>query len=143
MMLVSACLAGKKCRYDGGDCRDDRIAGLLKEGQAIPVCPEVLGGLPVPREPCEIVRENGLTRVMSLSGKDKTREYRRGARETLELAEKHGLKKAVLKAHSPSCGRGSIRDGSFTGRMIEGSGVTADLLIRHGIEVFTELEFEE
>ena len=142
MILVSACLAGEKCRYDGRDCRHEAIADLLRKGEAVTACPEVLGGLPVPREPCEVMDRGHGCRVLSISGADRTVEFMKGANETLALARRYKIHKAIMKAFSPSCGSGRIHDGSFSGKMVEGNGVTAELLQRHGIEVCTELDLE-
>ena len=140
--LVSACLAGENCRYDGSNVLDERIAGLVTAGRAAAVCPEVLGGLPVPREPCEIQSvKGGPVKVISQSGRDCTKYFRKGAERVLRIARKSGIKTAILKSRSPSCGCGSIYDGTFSGRLVEGRGVTADLLIRNGISVFTEDEW--
>lgn len=137
--LVSACLAGENCRYDGKNSRNEAIVELVREGRAIPVCPEQLGGLPTPRIPCEIVRsEDGIIRVINKEGKDCTREFLSGAEKTLALAKARGVKKAILKARSPSCGCGQIYDGTFSGKLVRGSGITAQLLMDHGIEVCTE-----
>ncbi len=107
---------------------------LLKTETLIPVCPEQLGGLPTPREPAEI-REG---RVITKSGKDVTENFKRGAEEVLKIAKMFGIKEAVLKQGSPSCGCGRIYDGTFSGKIVEGDGVTVALLKRHGIKVITE-----
>jgi uncharacterized protein YbbK (DUF523 family) len=137
--LVSACLAGENCRYDGKNSRIEAIAELVRQGRAIPVCPEQMGGLSTPRSPCEIVRSgDGGIKVMSRDGRDCTREFRIGAEKTLAIAKAHGIKKAILKSKSPSCGCGQVYDGTFSGKLTEGHGITARLLMDHQIEVFTE-----
>ena len=123
-ILVSACLLGTPCRYDGASRPCGELARLEVLGhRLIPVCPEVMGGLPTPRPPAELQRDGRL-----------------GAEEVLELARAHRCTLAVLKERSPSCGRGQIYDGSFTGRLTEGSGVTARLLEEHGVQVYGESE---
>lgn len=134
MILVSACLAGLHCRYDGEEKSNETVIRLVQEGKALPVCPEQLGGLTTPRLPCEII--NG--RVIRKDGTDVTAEFARGARECLALAELTGAKFAILKAKSPSCGFGRLYDGSFSGRVIEGDGVFGALCRENGISVQTE-----
>ena len=138
-ILVSACLLGTPCRYDGSGKADARLLKLGAKRQLIPVCPELLGGLPTPRPPAERVG----ARILDKSGADVTDAYLRGAQETLRLARLLGCKTAILKARSPSCGHGRIYDGSFTGKLIPGSGVTAELLAKNGIRVFTEDELPD
>ncbi|MEM4473538.1 MAG: DUF523 domain-containing protein [Candidatus Bathyarchaeia archaeon] len=136
MKLCSACLLGLKCRYDGGHSLNDRVVNLLKEEVLIPICPEQLGGLPTPREPAEI--RNG--RVLTKSGKDVTENFQRGAEQVLMLAKLMGIKEAILKQGSPSCGCGLIFDGTFTGKLTRGDGVTTTLLKKNGIKVIPDDE---
>jgi uncharacterized protein YbbK (DUF523 family) len=149
MFLVSACLLGLNCRYDGEGYHDEKLLELAKQGRVIPVCPEQLGGCDTPRPPCEICGGSGgdvldgRCRVISAKGEDRTDHFIRGALETLKLAEAYGIKKAVLKARSPSCGHGMIYDGSFSGKTTEGNGVTAELLIRNGIEVISDEDYRQ
>ncbi len=133
-ILVSACLLGVNCRYSGDGQKIDEIGELMEFAELIPVCPEVLGGLPTPRPPAERRGEKVCTR----DGADVTRAYRRGAEECLRLAELFGARIALLKERSPSCGAGEIYDGSFSGRRVPGSGVTAELLEAHGVRVCGE-----
>src|SRR5688572_2979638 len=146
LVLVSACLAGRACRYDGGSNPDDAIGRLVAEGRAVLVCPEEDGGLGTPRPPAEIVGGDGhdvldgKARVVTNQGVDVTAEYVRGAELALAAAQDAGVTRAVLKARSPSCGRGCVYDGSFTRTPIEGDGVTAALLQRNGVEVLTDEE---
>ena len=133
-LLVSACLLGTPCRYDGKSKADARVLALAERYELIPVCPEQLGGLPTPRDPSE--RQGD--RVVMQSGRDVTEEYRRGAEAALALCINHGCKVAVLKEKSPSCGCGFVYDGTFSRRLIEGDGVTAELLKAHGIAVCGE-----
>ena len=133
-LLVSACLMGMKCRYDGGDKLRPGVTELAERYDLVPVCPELLGGLPVPRRPSEI--KGG--RVLSQDGTDLTAEFRLGAERALELALSRGARKALLKSNSPSCGSGRVYDGTFSGRLVPGDGMAAALLKSRGIEVFTE-----
>ncbi|MBR5535598.1 MAG: DUF523 domain-containing protein [Clostridia bacterium] len=132
-LLISACLLGLSCRYDG-ESRDYDLKDVKEKFNLIPICPEIYGGLPTPRVPSEI-RENG---VFNREGLDVTAQYEKGAREALHLAKLFDVKYALLKAKSPSCGSGEIYDGSFSGTLTKGDGITARLLKENGIEVFTE-----
>lgn len=138
-ILISACLLGTPCRYDGASRGDPRIAALLERHQLVPVCPEQLGGLPTPRPPAE--RQG--SRVVSREGSDVTAAYRQGAEASLALCKLFGCQAAVLKERSPSCGRGEIYDGTFTGTLIPGNGVTAELLASHGILIYGESRLPE
>jgi len=135
-ILVSACLLGINCRYNGVPVVSEDVLALLKRHTLIPVCPEQLGGLATPREPSEH-REG---RVVTGSGRDVTEEYSRGAAETLRLAQLYGCRYAILKERSPSCGHGRIYDGSFSGVLVPGSGSAAALLEANGITVLGESE---
>lgn len=138
-ILVSACLLGVACRYDGDSRPNDAVWALAERYRLIPVCPESMGGLPIPREPSEIVGD----RVLSRTGKDVTAEYRRGAELALALTQKYGCRAALLKERSPSCGTGKIYNGNFDGGLTDGYGVTAALLRENGIAVFGESEIEK
>ncbi len=135
-IIVSACLAGLNCRYDGVAKPCDKVMTLVAEGRAVPVCPEQMGGLPTPRISAERLGK----RVVREDGVDVTAEFVRGAEEALNLAKLIGAKKAILKAKSPSCGCGLIYDGSFTKTVVPGDGVFAALCRQNGIEVKTEEE---
>ncbi|MGI6268965.1 MAG: DUF523 domain-containing protein [Candidatus Howiella sp.] len=139
-MLISACLLGVRCRYDGQSrpLSDADIRRLREEYILIPVCPEVYGGLPTPRPPAERQGE----RVVTQSGADVTAAYLRGAEETLRLAAVFGCRTALLKARSPSCGKGEIYDGGFCGRLVSGDGVLAERLTAAGVEIFRETEID-
>lgn len=139
MLLISACLLGCACRYDGKSKPHPLAVELARRGLAVPVCPEQLGGLPTPRKPSE--RQGD--RVVMADGRDVTAEYRRGAEETLHLARLYGCTAAVLKERSPSCGKGQIYDGTFTGTLAAGDGVTAELLTAGGIKVYGESELKK
>lgn len=144
MILISACLCGINTRYDGKNNLNDEAARLLKEGKAVLVCPEQLGGMSTPREPHEICGGTGAdvldgkAKVISISGLNSTEQFIRGAEETLKIAKKVGAEEAYLKAKSPSCGFEKIYDGSFSGTKAAGNGVTAELLLRNGIKVYNE-----
>lgn len=139
MYIISACLAGVDCKYSGGNNLDPRLVKLLEEKKAILVCPEQLGGLTTPRLPSEIVYdENANKKVINIEGKDVTKEFLKGAEETLKIAKLIGAKEAILKAKSPSCGKGSIYDGQFRHKLVAGNGITTDLLEKNGIKVYTE-----
>lgn len=144
MIIVSACLCGINCKYNGGNNIDERVLKLVLEGKAIPICPEQLGGLETPRLPHEISGGNGKdvlehkAKVISREGMDSTNKFEKGAFETLAFAKKLGVTCAILKANSPSCGFGIIYDGSFSGSKKKGNGVTAELLCQNGINIFTE-----
>ena len=134
-IAVSACLLGEACRYDGRSKPCARVQELAADGhELVPVCPEVAGGLPTPRTPCEIVGD----RVLSKDGADRTDAYRRGASEVLRLAGALGCRAALLKARSPACGSGEVYDGSFSGTLTAGDGVAAAALSAAGIAVFGE-----
>lgn len=135
-ILISACLLGTPCRYDGKSKRHALIDALAEKHELVPVCPEVLGGLPTPRTPSERIGDA----VLMQSGRDVTENYRAGAQAALALAREHGCTLAVLKARSPSCGSGEIYDGTFSRTLTARDGVTAELLKDHGIRVFTEEE---
>ena len=137
-ILVSACLLGVRCRYDGKSKPHPAVERLMEQHTLIPVCGEILGGLPTPR----VSAERQGARVVTADGCDVTAAYRRGAEEVLRLAERYGCKAAILKERSPSCGSGRIYDGTFTGTLTDGWGVTAELLRDHGICVIGESEAE-
>jgi len=136
MKVVSACIAGVKCRYDGSAKPCQKVIELVKKGEAIPVCPEQLGGLSTPRAPSE---QKG-NKVITKDGKDVTAEFEKGAHEALNIVKMAGCKEAILKSNSPSCGSGLVYDGSFSGKLIKGDGVFAKLLKANKIKVMTEEE---
>ena len=136
--VVSACLAGLHCRYDGRTNHKPEVAELVASGLAVPVCPEELGGLPTPRDPSD---RRGDT-VVSNAGRDVTFEFASGAEAALYIAEEYGCSAAILKARSPSCGSGMIYDGSFSGTLTDRDGVAAEMLKKNGISVFTEEEIK-
>ena len=137
-VLVSACLLGVNCRYNGVPKEDREVRELLNREDItlIPVCPEQLGGLPTPRTPSERKGES----VVSSEGEDRTGAFTRGAEEALRIAELYGCEVAILKERSPSCGNKEIYDGGFTGTVVSGEGVTAELLRKNGVKVFGESE---
>lgn len=134
IILVSACLLGVECRYDGESKPNDAVLVLLERHTLIPVCGEVMGGLPTPRVPSERRGDS----VFNAEGADVTAAYRRGAAEVARLAHLYGAKIAILKERSPACGSGQIYDGTFTHTLTEGWGVTAEALGQHGVAVYGE-----
>jgi len=134
MKVCSACLLGIKCRYDDKSKSNKKVIKISKKEVLIPVCPEQLGGLSTPRERAE---KKG-KKIITKSGKDLTSNFNRGAKEVLKLVKLFGAKEAILKQKSPSCGFGKIYNGTFSGKVIRGNGVTASLLKRNGIKVVTE-----
>lgn len=138
-MLISACLLGVKCRYNGTGGGLEGLPELMELAELIPVCPEILGGLPTPRPPAE--RKNG--RVINCEGGDVTEAYLKGAQESLHLARTFGAKLALMKERSPSCGAGEIYDGSFTHTRLPGDGTASELLKASGIEVYGETRIHE
>ena len=138
-ILISACLLGCRCRYDGASKPLDRASELAERHTLVPVCPEQLGGLATPRPPAE--RQGD--RVVTREGADVTAQYRRGAEEALRLCRLFDCRAAVLKERSPSCGCGAVYDGTFTGTLTAGDGVTAELLRAAGIPVYGESRLDE
>ncbi|MES2870262.1 MAG: DUF523 domain-containing protein [Pseudomonadota bacterium] len=148
-VLVSRCLLGHRVRYDGGASGPyPQLAQWQAEGRVIALCPEVAGGLPTPRAPAEIPGGQGVAvldgtaSVMTNDGEDVTEAFVSGAHLALALAQQHGIRIAILKSNSPSCGNLLTYDGSFSGVKVQGQGVTAALLTRAGIQVFSELELD-
>ena len=135
-ILVSACLAGVNCKYNGNNNENEKIIELIKNKDVILVCPEQLGGLKTPRIPAEIINN----KVITKDNIDVTKEYQKGAEEVLTLAKKFNIKKAILKSKSPSCGKGKIYDGTFSNSLIDGNGITTELLKQQGIEVISSDE---
>ena len=133
-IIVSACLLGVSCRYDGNSKPNEKIIDLKEKYNLIPICPEIMGGLPTARMPAEI--KDG--RVKTENGIDVTEEYKKGADEAIKLAKLFGCKKAILKENSPSCGCGKIYNGEFTRTLKDGNGITAELFMKNGIDVFGE-----
>jgi len=144
MILVSACLCGINTKYNGENNLSQGVLKLIRKERIIPICPEQLGGLTTPREPCEICGGTGgdvLDRkaiVITSNGKNVTDNFLRGAYETLNIAKAFNIQKAILKSKSPSCGYNKIYDGTFKKNIIKGNGVTTELLIKNGIKIYTE-----
>ena len=138
-ILISACLVGENCKYDGGNNLNPKIEALLEKYDLIPFCPEEQGDLPTPRNPSEIKGE----RVVMDNGKDVTENFSRGAKKALMLALYLKIKIAVLKERSPSCGTHQVHDGSFSNTLIDGMGITAKLLKENGIKVYSEDEIDK
>lgn len=139
MVLVSSCLGGINCKYSGENNLNPFVLELINKGLAIPLCAEQLGGLSTPRIPAEILKE----KVITKNGNDVTEEFLKGAKNVLEICKTLNIKTAILKSKSPSCGLGKIYDGSFSGKLIDGNGITAQFLINNGIKVFTENQIDE
>lgn len=137
-ILVSACLLGEACRYDGKSKPVCDVISLKNKYELIPVCAEVLGGLPTPRVGAEIVGD----KVIRADGIDVTYEYHKGAEAVLQIARENNCKIAILKTKSPSCGKGKVYDGTFTKTLTNKNGILAELLISNGISVFDETEIE-
>ncbi len=137
-ILVSACLCGIDCRYDGKSNRFNKIDDIFEKYEIIPFCPECYGGLATPRPPAEIVSNS----VITCYGDDVTSQYIRGAEQALELCKRFNIKYALLKERSPSCGKNYIYDGSFSKKLVSGHGICAGMLINNGINVFGESEID-
>lgn len=138
-ILVSACLLGEPCRYDGKAKPSPAVLALGSRFDLVPICPETAGGLPTPRIPSEIVGE----KVLNQAGEDVTAAFMRGAAAAVETARTLSVKRAVLKARSPSCGRDTVYDGTFSGTLTPGDGVTAAALRAAGVVIYTESEAEQ
>ena len=135
MMLISACLVGINCKYNGKNNYNEKALDLVKKGIAIPICPEQLGGLTTPRNPSEIRTIDNKVHVIVSTNNDVTKEFEKGAYEVLKLAKDLNVDKVILKSKSPSCGIGKIYDGTFSNNLIDGNGILANLLIDNNIEV--------
>ena len=147
LYLISACLCGIDCKYSGGNNYNDKIFRIFSRGEGILVCPEQLGGLATPRIPCEIVGGSGeevlqgKARVLNSDGVDLTKEFIKGAEETLKIAKAIDCKKVILKANSPSCGFGRIYSGNFNGELVVGEGVTSALLRKNGVIIESDKNY--
>jgi len=135
-VIVSACLIGENCRYDGGNCQNNRVLDYLKDKEYIWACPEQLGGLSTPRFPCERKED----KVINNEDQDVTAAFKKGAQSFIALARAHNCTLAIMKSLSPSCGKGLIYDGTFSGKMKEDNGVTTELLLENNIEVIADTE---
>ena len=138
-LLVSACLLGENCKYSGGNNYAPAVEALRERFELVPVCPEQLGGLPTPRVPSERVGERVLTR----DGRDVTEAFQSGAERTLDIAQAEGITRAVLQERSPSCGSGCVYDGTFSGTLVPGRGVAAELLEENGVQVLSGSRLDE
>ena len=138
-ILISACLLGEPCRYDGKAQPCEAAKALAEQYELVPVCPEQLGGLPTPRTPSEIQSDG---RVVDCKGDDRTEAFLDGAREALAIARERACKRAVLKSRSPSCGVHEVYDGSFEGVVVPGRGIAADMLVRAGLDVVDEVDVQ-
>ena len=138
-LLISACLLGRNCKYNGGNNYHPLTEKLREQYDLVPICPECMGQLPIPHDPSERVGD----KVLSKSGADVTAAFRLGAEQTVKAARKSGAKKAVMKERSPSCGFGAIYDGTFTGTVVPGNGVAAEALVAEGVAIWGESRIEE
>lgn len=138
-LLISACLLGRNCKYNGGNNYTPLVERLKERYELVPVCPECFGGLPIPHDPSERVGD----KVLSKAGEDVTGAFILGAEKTLAVARGQGITLAVLKERSPSCGFGAVYDGTFTGTVVPGSGVAAELLAKNGVAIYGESRIEE
>ncbi|SRR6056297_448322 len=143
MILISACLLGINCKYSGENNKIKGLEELLKKEILIPVCPEQLGGLETPRKPSEIITKNRIKYVVDKNGNDVTSQFLKGAEETLKIVNMYNIKEAILKSNSPSCGCGSIYDGTFSGKIVKGDGITSALLKSKNIKIFNETNYFE
>lgn len=141
-ILVSACLLGVNCKYNGNNSISEDIIKLREKHNLIPICPEQLGGLSTPRPQAEITYEDKTLKVKSINCDNVTNEYIKGAKESLKIAKIYDCETAILKARSPSCGSLKIYDGTFTSRLIDGKGITAKLFIENNIKVYNEFNFK-
>ena len=142
MILISACLVGINCKYNGGNNLNEKALELVKNGEAIPICPEQLGGLSTPRNPSEIRIINNKRCVINNKNEDVTNQFVRGAEEVLKLAKELNVEKVILQSRSPSCGVGKIYSGNFDKQLIDGNGILAQMLIDNGIEVVDIEDYE-
>lgn len=147
MRVVSSCLCGINCKYNGANNKHEKFLEELRAGEIIPLCPEQMGGLATPRSACEIVGGSGedvlagQARVFNAVGEDVTEFFIKGAQEFLAIIQQAGINEAVLQRRSPSCGVGKIYDGSFSGQLVAGNGVTAALLKKHGIKTWNDEDY--
>ena len=137
--VVSACLLGDNCRYNGGNNYNENVCKFLSNKEYIKVCPECLGGLSIPRLPSEIIGD----KVINSSNIDVTLNYKKGAEETLKICQNENINCAIMKSRSPSCGCGKIYDGTFSKKLVDGDGITVRLLKEHGINVLSEEDINE
>ena len=147
MYLISSCLCGVNCKYNGSNNLNSKCLDLFKEGKAILICPEQLGGLLTPRTPAEIQGDsegvlNGNNKIITKKGLDVTKEFLKGAYETLHIAKLSKINKAILKEGSPSCGVNYIYDGNFNGTKIKGKGLTATILEKNGIDIISDIDLK-
>ncbi len=137
MYLVSSCLLGVNCRYDGKNNYNDRLFEYFKAAELMPVCPELIGGLSIPRKPCEITENQNGFKIYNINGKDMTDRFIRGAYKTLKIAEILNIKNTIFMERSPSCGVHKIYDGNFNNKLISGQGITTRILENNGIKVYS------
>ncbi len=142
MILISACLAGINCKYSGKNNLHPFFKNLVNNGKAVPICPEQLGELVTPRDPAEIIKDKfGNIKVVTKNGVDVTEGYVLGAKRALAIAKVLDVKTAIFQSRSPSCGCGTIYDGTFSKHLISGNGITTELFIKNGIKVFSDEDY--
>ena len=137
--VVSACLLGDTCKYNGGNNYNEKVCKFLNDKKYIKVCPECLGELGIPRLPSEIIGD----KVVNSSNVDVTLNYKKGAEETLKICQNENINCAIMKSRSPSCGCGQVYDGTFSKKLVDGDGITVRLLKKHGIKVLSEEDINE
>ncbi|MDO4662555.1 MAG: DUF523 domain-containing protein [Tissierellia bacterium] len=137
-IIISACLLGENCKYNGGNNLVDNLIKDFKDYNIIPICPEVMGGLDIPRKPCERLDN----KVITIDNEDFTNYFYKGAYKALDIAKENNAKYAILKSKSPSCGKGYIYDGTFSHTLTENDGVCAQLFRENGIEIYTEKDYK-
>lgn len=137
-IMVSACLLGENCKYNGGNNDNEKVKAFCQGHEIIPICPEVLGGLPTPRIPAEIV--NGV--VTNKKGISVDTQFRLGADKALQIAKENNVDLVILQSRSPSCGVNQIYDGSFSGKLVSGNGIFAQLLIKNNFSVIDSASIE-
>ena len=142
MYIVSACLLGVNCRYDGQNNYNEKIYKLFKKYKLFPVCPEVLGGMEIPRNPCEIKIIDNKEKVFDINGNERTNEFQIGARKVLDIAKLINIDGAILMDRSPSCGVNKIYDGTFNNNLITGMGITTKLLKENGFKVYATSDLD-
>jgi uncharacterized protein YbbK (DUF523 family) len=142
MIIVSACLLGENCRYDGKNCFNQEIYEFVKNKKVVKVCPEVFSGFGTPRTPIEIIKYVNNIKVISKDGKDVTKRIINGCKECFDSLKGENIEYAILKSKSPTCGFGKVYDGSFNGRIINGNGVFAEMLKQNGIKIYNENNYK-
>jgi uncharacterized protein YbbK (DUF523 family) len=142
MIIVSACLLGENCRYDGNNCFNRELFEFLRDKQIIKVCPEVFCGLGIPRIPFEIVKENDNLRAITKIGEDITLKVKKGCKKCFESINSENIEYAILKSKSPTCGFEKVYDGKFSGTLTNGNGIFAEILQSYNINIYNEHNYK-